>query len=49
MTNSGERTGMKMFGIIIVALAITACGTVGGAVSGAGKDLGRAGEWIQSR
>jgi len=40
---------MKMFGIIIVALAITACGTVGGAVSGAGKDLGRAGEWIQSR
>jgi predicted small secreted protein len=33
----------------IVALALTACGTVGGAVSGAGKDLGRAGEWIQSR
>jgi predicted small secreted protein len=40
---------MKMFGIVIVSLALTACGTVGGAVSGAGKDLGRAGEWIQSR
>lgn len=28
---------------------LTACGTIGGAVSGAGKDLSRAGEWIQSK
>lgn len=49
MINSGERTGMKIVGIVLVSLALTACGTVGGAVSGAGKDLSRAGEWIQSR
>jgi len=49
MSNSGERTGMKIVGVILVSLALTACGTVGGAVSGAGKDLTRAGEWIQSR
>lgn len=37
---------------IILALAVTmlsACGTVGGAMSGAGQDLGRAGEWIRTR
>ena len=40
---------MKFLSVLVVALAVTACGTVGGAVSGAGKDLSRAGEWIQSR
>jgi predicted small secreted protein len=40
---------MKFLSVLVVALAVTACGTVGGAVSGAGKDLTRAGEWIQSR
>ena len=49
MSNSSERTGMKIVSIVLVCLAVTACGTVGGAVSGAGKDLSRAGEWIQSR
>ena len=34
---------------VIVALSVSACGTVGGAVSGAGADLTRAGEWIRSR
>ena len=34
---------------VIVALSVGACGTVGGAVSGAGSDLTRAGEWIRSR
>jgi predicted small secreted protein len=29
--------------------ALTGCGTVGGAVSGAGKDLSRAGEWISNK
>jgi predicted small secreted protein len=40
---------MKLVSVLVIALAVTACGTVGGAVSGAGKDLSRAGEWIQSR
>jgi predicted small secreted protein len=40
---------MKLLSVLVVALALAACGTVGGAVSGAGKDLSRAGEWIQSR
>ena len=40
---------MKVFGIVVVTLALTACGTLGGALQGAGKDLNRAGEWIQSR
>ncbi len=33
----------------IVVLALTGCGTIGGAVSGVGTDLQRAGEWIKSR
>lgn len=49
MSNLGERTGMKIAGVVLVSLALTACGTLGGAVSGAGRDLSRAGEWIQSR
>jgi predicted small secreted protein len=49
MFESIERSGMKLLSVLVVALALTACGTVGGAVSGAGKDLSRAGEWIQSR
>jgi predicted small secreted protein len=40
---------MKLLSVLVVALSLTACGTIGGAVSGAGKDLGRAGEWIQNR
>jgi predicted small secreted protein len=40
---------MKLILIAIVLSTITACGTVGGAVSGAGKDLSRAGDWIQSK
>jgi predicted small secreted protein len=40
---------MKYLIVLVGALVLTACGTVGGAVSGAGKDLGKAGEWIQSK
>jgi len=32
----------------IVAL-LSACGTIGGAVSGAGTDLTKAGDWIKSK
>jgi predicted small secreted protein len=40
---------MKHLSVIFVALVLTACGTLGGAVSGAGDDLKKAGGWIQSR
>ena len=35
--------------VALIASALSACGTIGGAVSGAGKDLGKAGEWIQNK
>ena len=40
---------MKLCLTLILAMLLTACGTMGGAVSGAGTDLSRAGEWIKSR
>ena len=40
---------MKTLTMLVLATVLTACGTVGGAVSGAGTDLTRAGEWIRSR
>jgi len=40
---------MKHLVIVAVLAVLTGCGTVGGAVSGAGTDLTRAGEWIRSR
>ena len=33
----------------VIAVAMTACGTLGGAISGAGQDLSKAGEWIKSK
>ena len=35
--------------VTVIAAVLSACGTLGGAVSGAGKDLGKAGEWIQNK
>jgi predicted small secreted protein len=40
---------MKPLAVIVLSLFLTACGTVGGAVSGAGEDLSRVGEWIRSK
>lgn len=40
---------MKTFITFLFAVALTGCGTVGGAVGGAGTDLQKAGEWIKSR
>lgn len=40
---------MKFLTMLILATVLTACGTVGGAVSGAGTDLQKAGDWIKSR
>jgi len=40
---------MKHLVVIAVLFVLTGCGTVGGAVSGAGDDLKKAGEWVKSR
>ena len=40
---------MKLILGAIIALSLTACGTLGGAISGAGQDLSKAGEWIKSK
>jgi len=40
---------MRYLITMLLALCLTACGTVGGLVSGAGKDLSRAGDWIGSK
>jgi predicted small secreted protein len=40
---------MKLVAIVLVTMSLTACGTIGGAVSGAGQDLSKAGEWIRNR
>jgi predicted small secreted protein len=40
---------MKVLTAIVVALMLSGCGTVGGAISGAGQDLSKAGEWIRNR
>ena len=40
---------MKIFVILMVSVMLTGCGTVGGAVSGAGADLSKVGEWIKQR
>lgn len=40
---------MKILLTVVTLLALTACGTLGGAVSGAGQDLTKAGEWIKTR
>lgn len=40
---------MKKLVILAIAVVLTGCGTVGGAVGGAGEDLRKAGDWIKSR
>jgi predicted small secreted protein len=37
------------FVVFTIAALLTACGTIGGAVSGAGQDLSKAGDWIKSK
>jgi len=43
---------MKKFFVSLVAIvalvSVTACGTVGGAIDGAGDDLKKAGKWVKS-
>jgi hypothetical protein len=40
---------MKKLVILTVVFVLTGCGTVGGAVGGAGEDLRKAGDWIKSK
>jgi predicted small secreted protein len=40
---------MKYIIAALLSLSLTACGTLGGAVTGAGEDLQKAGEWIRSK
>jgi predicted small secreted protein len=35
--------------VFTVTALLTACGTLGGAISGAGQDLSKAGDWIKSK
>jgi predicted small secreted protein len=35
--------------VFTVAALLSACGTLGGAISGAGQDLSKAGDWIKSK
>lgn len=35
--------------IFAMLFSCTACGTVGGAISGAGADLQKAGEWLKKK
>ena len=38
---------MKAISILMMALALQACGTMGGALQGAGDDLKTVGGWIR--
>lgn len=39
---------MRWLTILLITVTIQACSTVGGAVSGAGEDLSRAGQYIKN-
>ena len=40
---------MKILFVIAMSVMLTACGTLGGAISGAGEDLSKIGEWIKDK
>lgn len=39
---------MKVVFVMVCMLSLSACGTIGGAMKGAGEDFSRAGEYIRS-
>ena len=39
---------MKFIMILLLSFSVTACGTLGGAMQGAGEDLNKAGSYIRS-
>ena len=40
---------MKVLLSLMAVVCLTACGTIGGAMQGAGEDLSKAGEWIRNK
>ena len=40
---------MRSVIIVVLITLLSACGTIGGAMSGAGRDLQRVGGWIDSK
>jgi hypothetical protein len=45
---NGYNNFMKRFiTLCLICFSITACGTVGGAVEGAGDDMHRVGKWVR--
>jgi predicted small secreted protein len=41
---------MKLIATVLFSMfVLSGCGTIGGAVGGAGTDLQKAGDWIKSR
>ena len=40
---------MRIFAILALTTVLSACGTLGGAVSGAGDDLKTVGGWIKGK
>lgn len=40
---------MRLTGVLIIAFMLQACGTMGGAISGAGDDLKTVGGWIKKK
>jgi predicted small secreted protein len=44
-----ENAVKTVIAIILLSVALSGCGTFGGAVGGAGEDLKKAGDWIKTR
>ena len=38
---------MKTILAVLLSVSLVGCGTLGGAISGAGEDLKRAGDWVK--
>jgi predicted small secreted protein len=38
---------LTMIGVILTSFLVLGCSTLGGAMQGAGEDLGRAGEYVR--
>jgi predicted small secreted protein len=38
---------MKIILAILLSVTLVGCGTLGGAMSGAGEDMKRAGDWVK--
>ena len=45
--NTEKGVRMKVVAIMLISLALTACGTIGGTVSGMGEDLSKLGNVIR--